>query len=357
MTHATERDWIAATSGNAKPDRDEFERWALSQRGAPGRSDPRVWSYLIMMAEEMEALENGAYGQMHDELPEAVAYGVVRHFQQLEPNARRTRGSRLPAFRSMLRPNPDEYRITNARYAKDMMKVTAPAVDGLKGRAARLAHSIARGRYSNREGGYIMSKAAAERFERLYAEGWDASFLSGKLEPPPEALPSSGEGSTAADYEGYLGLVLDGMPIETAIQEYQLRDIVLSGRLSPWLTNAEKEALGGSRAAVPPSWAPFHARALEDFTDAARSLSPNRSPAPPPPPSALRAARERERARYAEDEEIPVRPFDPEERVPFGTKPHHFSYPNPSGLVRLRPPERHYPALPPAPPRLPPRRR
>lgn len=62
-------------------------------------------------------------------------------------------------------------------------------------------------------------------------------------------------------------------------------------------------------------------------------LRPNRQP--PPPPSALRSARERERARYAEDEEIPVRPFDPEERVPFGTKPHHFAYPNPRGPARM----------------------
>lgn len=186
MKHATERDWIAATRGNGTADREDFEEWALGLRGAPSRRDPRVWEYLITMAEEMESVERGAYGQQHDELAMDVAHGVVARFQSAyEPNARRRRPSSAPAFRSMLRPN--------------------------------------------------------------------------------------------------------------------------------------------------------------------------RRP-PPPAPSALRSARERDRARYGEDEEIPVRPFDPEERVPFGTKPHHFAYPN--GGMRYQatrnpaPP----PALPPMRRMLPPKR-
>lgn len=117
MRTATEHDWIDATSGNAAPDREEFERWALSIRGAPRRSDPRVWTYLLMMLDEMDAVERGAYGEMYDELADSVAYGVVRHFQQLPSplastvraqtrqteNARRTRAARLPAFRSFLK--------------------------------------------------------------------------------------------------------------------------------------------------------------------------------------------------------------------------------------------------------------
>lgn len=179
MEYATERDWIAETSGNAAADRDEFERWALSLRGAPSRRDPQVWSYLITMADEMASIERGAYGQPYPGLENTVAAGVVARFQAeaMTPNARRARGSRVPAFRSYI-----------------------------KNRSSRL-------------------------------------------------------------------------------------------------------------------------------------------PEPPPPPAAVQSLR-RSRMR---DEDDDSRPFDPEERVPFGTKPHHFSYPNPG--------RRSQEMLPPRRPVLPPRRR
>lgn len=171
MRYATERDWDDATRGNATADREVFERWALSIPGAPRRSDPRVWSYLIMMADEMAALERGAYGQDVPGIENSVAAGVVANFQE------------EPAYEA----NSDDadYQITNAKYAKGMMKLRVPpSSDGFRGRAGRLGHAIARGRYSNREHGYIISKAAAAKFEKLYAEGWDANTWSGELEPP-----------------------------------------------------------------------------------------------------------------------------------------------------------------------------
>lgn len=74
------------------------------------------------------------------------------------------------------------YTITDARYAKGKKAVRCPSPDGYKTRAAYLAERLANGRYTNREHAYIMSPAAALRFEKLYTEGWDASF-SGTLVP------------------------------------------------------------------------------------------------------------------------------------------------------------------------------
>jgi hypothetical protein len=70
------------------------------------------------------------------------------------------------------------YTIGNARYAKGKKAVRCPSSDGWKTRAARLAARLANDRYTNREQAYIMSPSAAVRFERLYAEGWDASVMT-----------------------------------------------------------------------------------------------------------------------------------------------------------------------------------
>lgn len=76
--------------------------------------------------------------------------------------------------------------VNPARYAKNMMAVRCPSVgSGWKTRAHRLAAALARDRYSGREHAYIMSRPAAARFERLYAEGWDAGFMDRKLIAPP----------------------------------------------------------------------------------------------------------------------------------------------------------------------------
>jgi hypothetical protein len=61
----------------------------------------------------------------------------------------------------------------------------APDGTGFKTRAARLAEVLARGRYSNREHAYLLSRAAAARFEKLYAEGWDGEIMGGALIQPP----------------------------------------------------------------------------------------------------------------------------------------------------------------------------
>lgn len=78
--------------------------------------------------------------------------------------------------------------------------VRCPSPDGYKTRAARLAGSIARGRYSRRHGGYIMSVAASVRFEALYSAGAEACAVTGDIyhtvaAPAPVAIaaPASPE--------------------------------------------------------------------------------------------------------------------------------------------------------------------
>lgn len=83
-------------------------------------------------------------------------------------------------------PKEPDYMITPARYAKGKM-IIRPTSDGsgYKTRAARLAEAKGiGGRWVNRSGGYTVSPTAARKFEKLYAEGWDASFITGELEPP-----------------------------------------------------------------------------------------------------------------------------------------------------------------------------
>jgi len=70
-----------------------------------------------------------------------------------------------------------------ARYAKRQVLIKCPSVDGFKTRAARLAEAL-KGRYTNRERGYIMSEAKAEKLMRLYLDGWDATIMTGELIAP-----------------------------------------------------------------------------------------------------------------------------------------------------------------------------
>ena len=81
------------------------------------------------------------------------------------------------------------YSIAAARYAgryngKPQMAIRCPSHNGYKTRAARLIGDGLNGRYSGRELAYIVSPAKAAKFEKLYAEGWDASPYSGELQPP-----------------------------------------------------------------------------------------------------------------------------------------------------------------------------
>lgn len=81
------------------------------------------------------------------------------------------------------------YTITPARYAKGKM-VIRPTSDGtgFKTRAACLAGAKGiGGKWVHRSGGYTVSPSAAALFERLYADGWDASFFTGELIPPTQA--------------------------------------------------------------------------------------------------------------------------------------------------------------------------
>ena len=77
-----------------------------------------------------------------------------------------------------------EYMIGPARYAKGKVAVSCPSHDGWKTRAARLAVRFSNCRYSGRENAYIMSAAAAAKFEQHFADGWDYIQINNKLIAP-----------------------------------------------------------------------------------------------------------------------------------------------------------------------------
>ncbi|MBZ9706090.1 hypothetical protein LB543_05070 [Mesorhizobium sp. ESP7-2] len=80
----------------------------------------------------------------------------------------------------------DDYAIRPAPYAKGKMIIKGkPNGTGFKTRADRLAEAKGiGGKYVHRSGGYTVSVAAAKRFAKLYADGWDASSFSGEMEAP-----------------------------------------------------------------------------------------------------------------------------------------------------------------------------
>jgi hypothetical protein len=81
-----------------------------------------------------------------------------------------------------------EYTMEQARYAKGMVIVRAPSFDGFKTRAAFLLTAL-KARWTNRERGYVCTQSKAQKFERLFAEGWDGDVL-GRLVPPPKKVSS-----------------------------------------------------------------------------------------------------------------------------------------------------------------------
>lgn len=88
-------------------------------------------------------------------------------------------------------PGSPEYVVSNARYAKGQMAVRVTADgSGLKNRADRLLGAL-RVRYSNRERAHIIPPSKLRKFEKLYADGWDANFFSNDLIPPPGVDASS----------------------------------------------------------------------------------------------------------------------------------------------------------------------
>ncbi len=99
------------------------------------------------------------------------------------------RTARRPAEKAERKapPVPAEpgYTIGDARYAKGQKLVkTVPSGTGLKSRAERLIGDGLKGRYTNRERGYVVSPAKAARFEEMYTQGWDASPILRELIPP-----------------------------------------------------------------------------------------------------------------------------------------------------------------------------
>ena len=74
-----------------------------------------------------------------------------------------------------------EYTIDKARYAKKSIIIKAPSnASHTKTRAMRLAEHL-HGRWSNREGGYIMSETKQQKFIDLFNDGRDASAVTGEL--------------------------------------------------------------------------------------------------------------------------------------------------------------------------------
>lgn len=71
------------------------------------------------------------------------------------------------------------------RDPKLMVKVIFPKGDGYKTRAQRLLRDGLKCYYSHRLG-YVASPAKFAKFERLYAEGWDACVMTGALQAPTE---------------------------------------------------------------------------------------------------------------------------------------------------------------------------
>lgn len=67
-----------------------------------------------------------------------------------------------------------DYQIVDARYAEGKKVIQAKdSRDGFKGRASYLAEALG-GRWVHRSGGYVISPAGAEKFEKLFAAGFDA---------------------------------------------------------------------------------------------------------------------------------------------------------------------------------------
>lgn len=83
------------------------------------------------------------------------------------------------------------YYVSPARYSKGNSLVRCPSPDGYKTRASRLIGDGLNCRWANRERGFIASPSKLRRFEELYAQGWDACAITGKLRPPEAQPPRS----------------------------------------------------------------------------------------------------------------------------------------------------------------------
>lgn len=76
------------------------------------------------------------------------------------------------------------YDVQPARYSKGNNLIRpVPTGNGTKSRAERLLCAL-RCRYTNRERGYVATPSKTVRFEKLFADGWDANFFSNELQAP-----------------------------------------------------------------------------------------------------------------------------------------------------------------------------
>ena len=88
---------------------------------------------------------------------------------------------------------PAAYTIKTARHSKTgAMVIMTPSPDGYRTRASRLAATF--GKYSHRQGGYVVTASGAAKFVELYAAGWDCSYLGEKASdrtPPTADQPAN----------------------------------------------------------------------------------------------------------------------------------------------------------------------
>ena len=85
------------------------------------------------------------------------------------------------------------YCVSIARYSKGNFLVRCPSPDNYKTRASRLIGDALKCRWTNREGGYVASPSKLRRFEKLYADGWDACAITGRLRSPIVEAPAASE--------------------------------------------------------------------------------------------------------------------------------------------------------------------
>ncbi len=75
------------------------------------------------------------------------------------------------------------FTVSDSRYSKGNYIVRCPSTNGLKSRAARLIGDGLNCRYTGLEKGYVASPSKPAKFQKLYAAGWDANFVTGELQP------------------------------------------------------------------------------------------------------------------------------------------------------------------------------
>lgn len=137
--------------------------------------------------------QSGRSHKLYDNQKGALVKELIKQMEKKDKSELVKEAVELDEFRE------DDISIEPARYAKNMMLVKAPSSTGFKSRGDRLAGALG-GKWTNRERGYVMSKAKAEKLRKLYADGWDAEFFGSTLVPPKKAEGlDEAQGSDALD--------------------------------------------------------------------------------------------------------------------------------------------------------------